>query len=380
MVAINPLREHLINGIKEPQRVYQDSQGLVTADTFVYKGVKVLAIFYENHTNPNKAPMHPIGTGGLNAFDAAIVAGLTQNPQAVLFYERNDPNHAGGDLGETRDHLNRDINNVEFAANRLRLGPGRRRQIGNIKQPTYALIYGNQFGGSTEKALWADRIIAASTATMSLSEVYLSLIAGWDGAVRLAAKTPLQNVKTITMLGEAQNVDNLYNMNVVDKIIEVTKPSLRWTGPGSLDDFRASDDQIHQILFPQALDYIVATLNQSSPTRESDFILPAHDTVDEVVARRSNPDNYKDFAGKKIKEVKDAADYPGRAMSPESFKAMRVLLAEIEQAGGVTPDNIDSLSKKEAGLDLELYKQHPDLLLIGIEAALTGTVAHFVSK
>lgn len=90
----------------------------------------------------------------------------------------------------------------------------------DIPCPTVAVVEGAAFGGGLELALSADIRIAASTATMGLTETRLAIIPGAGGTQRLTRLIGEARAKELIFSGERMGADRAHALGVINRVSE----------------------------------------------------------------------------------------------------------------------------------------------------------------
>ncbi len=91
--------------------------------------------------------------------------------------------------------------------------------IENLDKPVIAAVNGVALGGGTELALAADIRVAASTATMGLTETRLAIIPGAGGTQRLPRLVGKAKAKELIFTGARVDAQEAFSIGLVNKVI-----------------------------------------------------------------------------------------------------------------------------------------------------------------
>jgi len=377
-----------------PLHEWQDGQAYLLLDRVSYRG-KAGAIFTYN--NP---PVHQMGNPALDAYLAgcAKLTPLYTQLDFLILYGACDPVHAGGDLKESLTRLEEtQAKRAELEAagapaaeidalynwGDARLDKGfalysALREAGRHLRTVAVCSGGMRFGGSAEVMLMADVLVADSRGGMCFSESQIGLIPGWGGVGRAITKAGLDNARHMAATCAVVKAAALADAGLVDLVVEVPEPfprKQRTDDPAAdkaafLAALQANNDASGARLLPAALDVAVAERVPRRPPESRTALASAADTAAEV-ARRADPQTYRELWGQPLKAAAEALKPLGKPLAPQSVETLDALLAKVDEASFDEPAFVQAESRADA----ELYRD--PRFKQGILATLNQTVADF---
>ena len=184
----------------------------------------------------------------------------------LILYGANDPVHAGGDLKESLEKLDRtlamkkekeqgdtppqEIDQLyDWADNRLRKGVslhGIVRKIARHLRVVAVCGGGTRFGGSAEVPLMADYLVGDSRSGMCFSEVMIGLLPGWSGVARAIVKSGPINAQYMALTGREVKADKLKMCGIYNAVVDISLafPKMQKT----------ADPKADKALYAEALD------------------------------------------------------------------------------------------------------------------------------
>lgn len=124
---------------------------------------------------------------------------------------------AGADLKERRTMP---LERVPHFVKHIR---GLMDDVESMPQPTVAVINGFAFGGGTEMALACDLRVAASHATLGLTEVTLAIIPGAGGTQRLPRLIGKSRAKDLVLTGRKVDAGEAERIGLVNRVAPAGK-------------------------------------------------------------------------------------------------------------------------------------------------------------
>lgn len=378
-----------------PLHEWIEGKAYLLVDHVEYRG-KQGAVFTYN--NP---PVHQMGNPALAAylagFDALVP--LQEELWFLLFYTGCDPVHAGGDLKESLGRL--EESNAE--RNRLQAAGAGREEIDALfgwsdaridrgfalykafrtwseKLRTVAICGGGtRFGGSAEVPLMADEIVADSRSALCFSESQIGLIPGWGGVGRAITKAGLDNARTMAATCPIVRAHDLDRIGIYNEVVLIDWPLPRQERTDDPEADRAryvaalqkNNDEAGKLLLEAALasasDMAGATYTEPAKRRK----LADPEQVAAEIARRSNPDSYRDLWGRSLQDARQALKELGKPLAPQSIEKLEALLGTVDPAAW----DEEAFIRAEGKADGELYRD--PRFIKGILATLQQTVADF---
>jgi enoyl-CoA hydratase/carnithine racemase len=376
---IRLVRSGQITGYRNLVPIYEWSEGkaylMIDKVTFDEKVGAVLCYY-----NP---PVHQVGNPGLDAYLEGLdqVLKIVSGLEYLILYGANDPVHAGGDLKESLNKLDRtlelkrekeqsgapaeEIDKLfEWADNRLEKGialHGSVRKTAEHMRVVALCGGGTRFGGSAEIPLMADFIVGDSRSGMCFSEAMIGLIPGWSGVARALIKAGLDNAEYMAKTSAEIKAKQLKEIGIYNVVVDVpfSFPKRQKTAEPETDKknyleaLEVHNDETGRLLLPKGLEIATCPLEQiPRMTEERRLQLATRKEISAEVDRRKDPEIFAQLWGKPVKEVKEEIAKMGRPLAPQSIKALTDLL------GGYRPADFDEKSfvEKEMRADARLYR------------------------
>jgi len=316
----------------------------------------------------------------------------------LLLYGANDPVHAGGDLKESLEKLDRtlamkkekektgaparEIDQLyDWADRRLEKGIGLHSRVRSLAQYLRVVAVcggGTRFGGSAEIPLLADYLVGDSRSGMCFSEAMIGLLPGWSGVARALVKTGIENTRAMALTGREVKAEQLKAAGIYTVVVEVPFgfPKMPKTGDPKADKaaygeaLEKHDEETGAILLPRGLDLATCPAGEIPKSPQRAVLVKEGELAGEV-KRRSDPQTYAHLLGKPVKEVKEEVARLGRPLAPQSIEALSALLklydaSRFDEAAFV---------KAEAEADARLYRD--PRFRAGLVATLEQRVADY---
>jgi len=376
---IRIVRSDKIEGLNNLGSLYEWSEGkaYLIIDQVTFKGKAGAILCYYN------PPVHQIGNPGLDAYLEGLdkVFEKRDDLEFLILYGANDPVHAGGDLKESLNKLDRTLATkkekeasgassgeidqlFEWADNRLRKGIGLHGSIRRIAQYLKVVAVcggGIRFGGSAEIPLMADYLVGDSRSGICFSESTIGLIPGWSGIVRTLTKAGLTNAEYMAKTSKEVKANQLKEIGIYNVLVPIplSFPKRQKTDDPQADKARYREDlETHNeeaglLLLPKGLELATCPTEEIPKVGEKDRLtLATKEEISVEVARRKDPENYSNLWGKPLREVKEEIATLGRPLAPQSIEALNTLLE------GYEPSKFDenSFVEKEMNVDARLYR------------------------
>jgi enoyl-CoA hydratase/carnithine racemase len=383
-----------IEGLKDLGPIHEWSEGAryLIVERVSYKGTPGAIVCY---CNP---PVHQVGNPALDAYLEGLdkVYAEKVGMRFLILYGANDPVHAGGDLKESLEKLDRtlamkkeeskapapEIDQLyEWADNRLKKGIALHRSVRKIAQHLRAVAVcggGTRYGGSAEIPLLADYLVGDSRSGMCFSEVMIGLLPGWSGVARAIVKAGPINARYMALTGKEVKADKLKAIGIYNVVVDVpiAFPNMRKTGDPKADkaayaeSLDKHDEETGMRLLPMGLE-IATCPAQEIPVVKQPAQLVSESEIAQEVNRRSNPQNYAHLWGRTLKEAGDEINKMGRPLAPQSVHALSKLFGTYDRA------SFDELAfvKREMEADARLYRD--DKFRAGLVATLEQKVADY---
>jgi enoyl-CoA hydratase/carnithine racemase len=362
--------------------------------TFKDKGGAILCYY-----NP---PVHQVGNPELDAHLEGLDKVLEKKGdlEFLILYGANDPVHAGGDLKESLNRLDRTLELkkekeasgasaekidelFDWADNRLKKGialHGKIRKISEYLRVVAVCGGGTRFGGSAEIALMADVLVGDSRSGMCFSEATIGLLPGWSGVARTLIKAGLTNAEYMALTAREVKAKQLEEIGTYNAIVDIPLPfpKREKTDDPEADKARyqealeAHNEQTGLLLLPKALELAVCSEKEIPGVSEQNrATLATGDEISQEVTRRSDPENYSHLWGRPLREVKDEIAQMGRPLAPQSVEALTGLFEQYEAS------RFDEVSFVETEMyaDARLYRD--PRFRAGLIGTLEQTVTDF---
>ncbi|MFH1351263.1 MAG: enoyl-CoA hydratase-related protein, partial [Pseudomonadota bacterium] len=343
------VRTDKIEGYSNLGPIYEWSEGkaylIIDQVTFNKKQGAILC-----YCNP---PVHQVGNPGLDAYLKGLgkVYEKRNELDFLILYGANDPVHAGGDLKESLNKLDRTIETknekeangasveeidklFEWADNRLRKGIGLHGTIRKIAEHMRGVAVcggGTRFGGSAEIPLMADFLVGDSRSGMCFSEAMIGLIPGWAGIARTLIKAGLTNAEYMAKTSKEVKAKQLKEIGIYNVVVDIPFPfpkRQKTDDPASdkanyLKALEAHNDDTGLLLLPKGLELATCPIEDIPKVNNTERrTLATEQEITLEVTRRKNPENYSHLWGKPLREVKEEIAKTGRPLAPQSIEAL----------------------------------------------------------
>jgi enoyl-CoA hydratase/carnithine racemase len=393
---IQLLRSGKINGLVSLGPIHEWSEGpaYLVLDQVSFNGNKGGVLCYYN------PPVHQVGNPALDAYLEGLDRVFQKKGELgfLLFYGANDPVHAGGDLKESLEKLDKtlamkkekervgapakEIDQLyDWADRRLEKGIGLHSRVRRLAQHLRVVAVcggGTRFGGSAEIPLMADYLVGDSRSGMCFSEAMIGLLPGWSGIARALVKAGLDNARCMALTGKEVKADKLKAIGIYNLVVEVPMgfPKMPKTGDPKADKaaYAAAlgkhDDETGTLLLPKGLELATCPPGEIPSAPQRAVLSKGAELTDEV-SRRSNPQTYAHLFGKPVKEVNEEVARLGRPLAPQSIEALSALFDRYNASGFDEP----AFVKEEADADARLYRD--PRFRAGLVATLEQKVADY---
>ncbi len=383
-----------IEGLKDLEPIHEWSEGAayLIIEQVSYKGTPGAVVCYYN------PPVHQVGNPALDAYLEGLdkVYARKGDLRFLILYGANDPVHAGGDLKESLEKLDRtlamkkekgkapasEIDQLyDWADNRLRKGIALHGSVRKIAQHLRVVAVcggGTRFGGSAEIPLMADHLVGDSRSGMCFSEVMIGLLPGWSGVARAIVKAGPINARYMALTGKEVKADRLKAIGIYSVVVDVPVafPKMQKTADPKADKaayaeaLDKNDGETGMRLLPVGLETATCPA-QEIPVVNQPVRLVSESEIAQEVDRRKNPQNYAHLWGKTLKEAGDEINKMGRPLAPQSVDALSKLFASYDRA------SFDELAfvKREMEADARLYRDPK--FRAGLIATLEQKVADY---
>jgi enoyl-CoA hydratase/carnithine racemase len=389
-------RSSTIRGYQNRGPIYEWSGDkaylMIDEIAFKDKGGAVLCYY-----NP---PVHQVGNPELDAYLEGLDKVLEKKDdlEFLILYGANDPVHAGGDLKESLNRLDRTLELkkekeasgasaekidelFDWADNRLKKGialHGKVRKISEYLRVVAVCGGGTRFGGSAEIPLMADVLVGDSRSGMCFSEATIGLLPGWSGIARTLIKAGLTNAEYMALTAKEVKAKQLEEIGTYNAIVDIPFPfpKREKTDDPEADKaqyqeaLEAHNEQTGLLLLPKALELAVCSEKEIPGVSEQNrATLATGEEISQEVTRRSDPENYAHLWGRPLREVKDEIAQMGRPLAPQSIEALTKLFEQYE------PSQFDEVSfvETEMHADARLYRD------LRFRAGLIGTLEQTVT-
>jgi enoyl-CoA hydratase/carnithine racemase len=393
---IKLVRSGKMEGMKSHGPLHEWSEGnaYLVIDLVSYKGVKGAILCY---CNP---PVHQVGNTALDAYLEGLdkVNAEKGESKFLILYGANDPVHAGGDLKESLEKLDRtlamkkereqsgappqEIDQLyDWADNRLRKGVslhGTVRKIARNQRVVAVCGGGTRFGGSAEIPLMADYLVGDSRSGMCFSEVMIGLLPGWSGVARAILKSGPINAQYMALTGREVKADKLKMCGIYNAVVDILLvfPKMQKTADPKADKalyaeaLDKHDEETGMRLLPKGLEMAICSEHEIPVVRHPPLLV-SETEISQEVDRRRNPRNYSHLWGKTHKEAGEEIARLGRPLAPQSVDALRRLFEVLD------PVSFDesAFAKREMEADARLYRDRK--FRAGLVATLEQKVADY---
>jgi enoyl-CoA hydratase/carnithine racemase len=357
-----------------PLHEWLEGPAYLVIEQVSFNGTKGAVLCYYN------PPVHQVGNPALDAYlEGLDKVSQKKGLQFLLLCGANDPVHAGGDLKESLEKLDKtlsmknekektgapvkEINQLyDWADRRLEKGIGLHSRIRRLAQGLRVVAVcggGTRFGGSAEIPLMADVLVGDSRSGMCFSEAMIGLLPGWSGIARALVKAGLENARTMALTGKEVKADKLKAIGIYNLVVDVpySFPKMPKTDDPKADKaayaeaLEKNDEDTAMLLLPKGLE--LATCHpEAVPSVEERATLAKGTELSNEVKRRSDPQTYAHLFGKPMKEVNEEVGRLGRPLAPQSVEALSALFNSYD------PSRFDEQAfvKREAEADARLYR------------------------
>ena len=393
---IRLLRSGKITGLERFQPIHEWSEGPASLiiDEVSFKGKRGAVLCYSN------PPVHQVGNPALDAYLEGLdkVFQKKETLHFLLLSGANDPVHAGGDLKESLEKLDKtlamkkekeragapakEIDQLyDWADKRLEKGIGLHSRLRKLALPLRVVAVcggGTRFGGSAEIPLMADYLVGDSRSGMCFSEAMIGLLPGWSGIARALVKAGPENARCMALTGREVKADKLKAIGIYDALVEVSLPFPKMPKTGDPKADKAAyaealdrhDEETGMLLLPKGLELATCPPGEIPAARER-AVLAKGSELSEEVERRSNPKTYAHLFGKPVKEVSEEVGRLGRPLAPQSIEALSALFKSYDAARF----DEQAFVKEEADADARLYRD--PRFRAGLVATLEQRVADY---
>jgi enoyl-CoA hydratase/carnithine racemase len=378
--------------------IYEWSEGraYLMIDRVSFRGKLGALLCYYN------PPVHQVGNPGLDAYLEGVdkVFEKRDDLEFLTLYGANDPVHAGGDLKESLNKLDRTLEMkkdkeaqgasaqeidqlFDWADNRLKKGialHGGIRKIAGYLRVVAVCGGGTRFGGSAEIPLMADFLVGDSRSGMCFSEATIGLIPGWSGIVRTLVKAGLTNAEYMAKTSKEVEANQLKEIGTYNVVVTIpfSFPKRQKTDDPEADKARSQEeldthnDNTGMLLLPKGLELATCPAGEIPKVSEKKRLtLATKVDIDREVARRKDPENYAHLWGKSLREAKEEIAKMGRPLAPQSVEALNSLLEGYEASQ--FDENL--FVEREMKADARLYRD--PRFRAGVKATLEQNVADY---
>jgi enoyl-CoA hydratase/carnithine racemase len=390
------LRSGKIKGMENLGHLYEwsEAQAYLFIEEVSFRGRKGAVLCYYN------PPVHQVGNPALDAYLEGLdrVDNKRNDFKFLMMVGANDPVHAGGDLKESLEKLDRSVaikkekeeagasaveidSLYDWADRRLLKGIALHGKVRKLAQHVRMVALcggGIRFGGSAEIPLMADYIVGDSRSGMCFSEVTIGLLPGWSGVARALIKAGPLNARYMAMTGKEVKADKLKAVGIYNVVVDISLPfpKMKKTGDSKADRavygeaLESHDEETGMALLPRALEIATCPVDEI-PMMKEPVTLAEEPEIAGEVKRRQDPNTYAHIRGKPFKEVGEEIAKLGRPLAPQSVRALSDLL------GSYSPSGFDEFGfvKREADADARLYRD--PRFRAGLTATLEQKVADF---
>lgn len=390
------LRSGKIKGLAAAGPIYEWTEGpaYVAIDKIAYQGKRGAVLCFYN------PPVHQVGNPALDAYLEGLdrVDAKKTDLSFLITVGANDPVHAGGDLKESLENLDRtralkaqkeaervrpeEIDSLYgWADKRLEKGialHGKVRALSRHLRTVAVCGGGTRFGGSAEIPLMSDYIVGDSRSGMCFSEAMIGLLPGWSGVARAIVKAGALNARYMAMTGKEVKAERLKAIGIYDEVVDVpfAFPRMQRTTDPKADKasyaeaLERHDEETGMILMPRALE--MATVDAASlPVVKERAVLAGETEITREVERRRDPDNYRAIWGRPLKEVHEEIGKLGRPLAPQSIEALSALI------GSYDPERFDEQGFVRAEMEADARLYRDPRFRAGLTATLEQKVANF---
>jgi enoyl-CoA hydratase/carnithine racemase len=395
---IRLIRSDKVEGYENKGPIYewQEGHAYLFIDKVDFEGKTGALLCYYN------PPVHQVGNPGLDAYLEGLnkVFEGRDGLKFLILYGANDSVHAGGDLKESLNRLDKTLDLkkqkeaagasaeeidqlFDWADSRLKKGIAVHGLVRKIAQHLRVVAVcggGTRFGGSAEIPLMADYLVGDSRSGMCFSEAMIGLIPGWSGIARTLVKAGLTNAQYMAMASKEVKAPKLREIGVYNEVVDVSFPfpkRQKTDDPEAdkaayLQALETHNDETGRLLLPKALEIATCAEEGIPVVGDNDrATLASKEEMFQEVERRKDPEKYSGLWGKPLREVKEEMKKMGRPLAPQSVEGLTKLLEAYD------PSAFDEVSfvQKEMEADARLYRD--PRFRAGLIATLEQRVADY---
>jgi enoyl-CoA hydratase/carnithine racemase len=392
---IRLLRSGKISGLANLGPLHEWSEGpaYLAIDQVSFQGKEGAVLCY---CNP---PVHQVGNPALDAYLEGLDKLFQKKElQFLVLCGANDPVHAGGDLKESLEKLDKTLSMkkekeevrapakeidqlYDWADKRLEKGIGLHSRVRRLAQHLRVVAVcggGTRFGGSAEIPLMADYLVGDSRSGMCFSEAMIGLLPGWSGIARALVKAGLENARYMALTGKEVKADKLKAIGIYNLVVDVPLGFPKMPKTGDLKADKAAyaealekhDEETGMLLLPNGLELATCFAGEI-PSAQQRAVLVKGAELTQEVERRSDPQTYAHLFGKPMKEVNEEVARLGRPLAPQSIEALSALFNLYD----ASRFNEAAFVKEEADADARLYRDAK--FRAGLVATLEQKVADY---
>jgi len=366
---IRLVRSGKISKYKNLRPIYEWSAGkaYLFVDQVNYAGKLGSILCYFN------PPVHQVGNPGLDAYLAGLdkVFEKRDELEFLILYGSNDPVHAGADLKEILNRLDRTLETkkeedtfFKWVDNRLKKGISLHAYLRKIAEHMRVVAVcggGTRFGTSAEISLMCDYLVGDSRSAMCFSEALIGLIPGLSGIARALIKAGQTNAEFMAKTSRVVKGDQLKEIGIYNLVVDIpfSLPKRQKSNDPDADKKKYQKDlELHNnntglLLLPKGFELSTCHIEKIPKANEKDrLILATKEEISLEVAKRKNPKNYSHLWGKHLTDVKENIIELGRPLAPQSIDAINSLFE------GYEPTEFDEIQfvQREMEADARLYR------------------------
>jgi enoyl-CoA hydratase/carnithine racemase len=366
---IRLIRSGKISKYKNLRPIYEwsASKAYLFVDQINYAGKLGSILCYFN------PPVHQVGNPGLDAYLAGLdkVFEKRDELEFLILYGSNDPVHAGADLKEILNRLDRTLETkkeedifFEWVDNRLKKGISLHAYLRKIAEHMRVVAVcggGIRFGTSAEISLMCDYLVGDSRSAMCFSEALIGLIPGLSGIARALIKAGQINSEFMAKTSRVVKGDQLKEIGIYNLVVDIPfcLPKRQKTDDPDADKKKYQKDlELHNnntglLLLPKGFELSICPEEEIPKANEKErLILATKEEISLEVAKRKNPKNYSHLWERRLKDVKEDIIKLGRPLAPQSIDAINSLFE------GYEPTEFDETKfvHREMEADARLYR------------------------
>lgn len=366
---IRLVRSGKISKYKNLRPIYEWSAGkaYLFVDQVNYAGKLGSILCYFN------PPVHQIGNQGLDAYLAGLdkVFEKRDELEFLILYDSNDPAHAGADLKEILNRLDRTWETkkgrdtfFEWVDKKLEKGISLHAYLRRIAEHMRVVAVcggGIKFGTSAEIPLMCDYLVGDSRSAMCFSEALIGLIPGLSGIARALIKAGQINADFMAKTSRVVKGDQLKEIGIYNLVVDIpfSLPKRQKSNDSDADKEKNQKDlELHNnntglLLLPKGFELSTCPEEKiPKVSKEERLILATKEEISLEVTKRKNPKNYSHLWGRRLKDVKEDIIELGRPLAPQSIDAINSLFE------GYEPREFDEIQfvQREMEADARLYK------------------------